>query len=123
MPHHCDSAKGDLSGVHAGSPEKTGTVADPGGMPDEFPRFRFSFTPAGLLLIPVFLYRKCVSPYMPDCCRFTPSCSVYAAQAILTHGACKGFGLAVWRILRCNPFCRGGYDPVPPKHIHPRSIR
>ncbi|MBO5909328.1 MAG: membrane protein insertion efficiency factor YidD [Clostridia bacterium] len=63
----------------------------------------------------VKFYQKCISPYFPGCCRFTPTCSNYAIEALRVHGAIKGTALAVWRILRCNPFCRGGYDPVPPK--------
>lgn len=47
------------------------------------------------------------------CCRFTPTCSQYAREAIERYGALCGGGLALWRLLRCNPFCRGGYDPVP----------
>ena len=47
------------------------------------------------------------------CCRFYPTCSQYAWEAITKYGALKGTGLAIWRILRCNPFCKGGYDPVP----------
>ena len=58
-------------------------------------------------------YRKFISPLLPPSCRFTPTCSEYAIEAIQKHGAWKGSLLAVWRILRCNPFCRGGYDPVP----------
>ena len=61
------------------------------------------------------LYRKCISPLKIPCCRFTPTCSAYAIEAISVHGCIKGTALAVWRILRCNPFCKGGYDPVPPK--------
>ena len=49
------------------------------------------------------------------CCRFYPTCSQYALEAIQKYGAFKGFFLALWRILRCNPFCKGGYDPVPLK--------
>lgn len=60
-------------------------------------------------------YRKYISPLTPGCCRFTPTCSAYAMEAIEVHGALKGSLLSVWRILRCNPFCKGGYDPVPPK--------
>ena len=47
-------------------------------------------------------------------CRFTPSCSNYMIEALQEHGPVRGFGLGLWRILRCNPFCKGGYDPVPP---------
>lgn len=52
------------------------------------------------------------------CCRFTPTCSVYAITALEKHGALKGTALAVWRILRCNPLCKGGYDPVPEPKKH-----
>ncbi len=58
-------------------------------------------------------YRKIISPLLPNACRFTPTCSEYALEALDKHGALKGSILATWRILRCNPFCRGGYDPVP----------
>ena len=61
------------------------------------------------------LYRKHISPAKIPCCRFTPTCSAYAIEAIETHGALKGGALALYRILRCNPLCKGGYDPVPPK--------
>ena len=63
-------------------------------------------------------YQKFLSPLKGGpCCRFTPSCSAYALEAFMKRGFFVGFGLTVWRILRCNPFCRGGYDPVPPKRI------
>ncbi|MBR4910707.1 MAG: membrane protein insertion efficiency factor YidD [Clostridia bacterium] len=61
------------------------------------------------------LYRKLISPLKLPSCRFTPTCSQYAIEAIEVHGAFKGSFLAIRRILRCNPFCKGGYDPVPPK--------
>lgn len=60
-------------------------------------------------------YQKHISPHKIPCCRFTPSCSAYAVEAITVHGAFKGLFLAVKRVLRCNPLCKGGYDPVPPK--------
>lgn len=60
------------------------------------------------------IYRHCISPFKgAACCRFTPTCSQYAVEAIEKYGALKGGLLAAWRILRCNPFCKGGYDPVP----------
>lgn len=63
------------------------------------------------------VYQKHISPHKIPCCRFTPSCSAYAVEAIRVHGAFKGVFLAIKRILRCNPLCKGGYDPVPPKKI------
>lgn len=76
---------------------------------------------AALLALPVRAYRRWISPVLGRNCRFTPSCSEYALGALQTHGACKGSLLAAWRILRCNPFCKAGYDPVPPRGrwVHP----
>ncbi|MBE6624783.1 MAG: membrane protein insertion efficiency factor YidD [Ruminococcaceae bacterium] len=68
-------------------------------------------------------YRKLISPLLPNACRFTPTCSEYALEALDKHGAIKGSILATWRILRCNPFCRGGYDPVPEKFTLRREPR
>lgn len=62
-------------------------------------------------------YRKFLSPLKPNCCRFTPTCSAYALEAFTKRGFFVGLGLSVWRVLRCNPFCRGGYDPVPDKPL------
>lgn len=62
-------------------------------------------------------YQKNISPQKKPCCRFTPSCSQYAVEAISMYGAFKGSLMALWRILRCNPFCKGGYDPVPEKKV------
>ncbi len=70
---------------------------------------------SGLLICVIKIYKKTISPKKIPCCRFTPCCSEYAIEAISVHGAIKGTALAVWRILRCNPFCHGGYDPVPEK--------
>lgn len=61
----------------------------------------------------VKFYKKAISPYLPNACRFTPTCSEYAIQAIEKYGAFKGGAMAVWRILRCNPFGKGGYDRFP----------
>ena len=66
-----------------------------------------------LLILPILFYRQFISPFTPPSCRFTPTCSEYARQAILKHGPFKGLALAVWRILRCNPWGGSGYDPVP----------
>ena len=66
-----------------------------------------------LLIQPIRFYQRFISPYTPPTCRFTPSCSQYALEAICKHGPFKGLALAVWRILRCNPWGGSGYDPVP----------
>jgi putative membrane protein insertion efficiency factor len=60
------------------------------------------------------LYQRAVSPFLPRVCRFHPSCSVYAVEAIEVHGLTRGAALAAWRLARCQPFARGGFDPVPP---------
>ena len=60
-------------------------------------------------------YQRHISPGLPPRCRFNPTCSHYALEAIEVHGAAKGAGLALLRILRCNPLFKGGYDPVPPR--------
>ena len=65
------------------------------------------------------LYRKFISPLKPPCCRFTPTCSAYAIEAFQKRGFFAGLILTTWRILRCNPFGRGGYDPVPEKGFKP----
>ena len=57
-------------------------------------------------------YQRFVSPALPPSCRFVPTCSEYGYEAIAKYGIIKGGRLAVWRVLRCNPFGRGGYDPV-----------
>lgn len=61
------------------------------------------------------LYQRFISPLKPPTCRFRPTCSAYALEAYRSRGFFVGTALTVWRILRCNPFCRPGYDPVPRK--------
>ena len=60
-------------------------------------------------------YKKYISPHLGHHCRFVPTCSEYAMQALAVHGLGKGLLLTAWRLLRCNPFGKGGYDPVPEK--------
>ena len=66
-----------------------------------------------IMLSLIRFYRSQISPLLPPACRFTPTCSQYALTAIERFGALRGGWLALKRILRCNPFCKGGYDPVP----------
>ena len=76
---------------------------------------RLTSLPAKGLLLLVRLYRVLLSPLKPACCRFTPTCSAYALEAIRVHGAIRGSLLTLWRIMRCHPFYHGDlYDPVPP---------
>jgi len=58
-------------------------------------------------------YKRHISPSLPPGCRFQPTCSEYTYEAIERHGVIKGIGLGLWRLLRCNPFSKGGLDPVP----------
>ena len=61
----------------------------------------------------ISFYQRYISPSRPPACRFQPTCSHYGYEAIERHGVIRGIGLIAWRLLRCNPFNRGGYDPVP----------
>jgi len=69
-----------------------------------------------ILIAFVKVYQYTISPLLGPRCRYYPSCSNYAVEALREHGAVRGLGLATWRLLRCNPFSNGGYDPVPPRH-------
>lgn len=68
-------------------------------------------------------YQRAVSPYLGHWCRFEPSCSEYTRRALRRHGLLRGLGMGVWRILRCNPFNRGGWDPVPPPPDGERAVQ
>ena len=70
--------------------------------------------PGRLLLLLLRGYQRFISPLTPPTCKFYPSCSQYAVIAVQRHGAIRGTGLAVWRVLRCNPWNLGGVDDVPP---------
>jgi putative membrane protein insertion efficiency factor len=65
-----------------------------------------------IMVLPIRLYQRLLSPALGQRCRYYPSCSEYAAQAIGRFGILRGLVLAAWRLLRCNPFSRGGFDPV-----------
>ena len=66
-----------------------------------------------VLLVLLGAYRRLVSPLLPPACRFHPTCSAYAAEAVRRHGALRGLFLALKRLARCHPLCEGGIDPVP----------
>ncbi len=65
-------------------------------------------------IAPIRFYQRFISPAFPRRCKYHPTCSAYAVQAIQRYGILKGTALAAWRLMRCNPFSHGGYDPVPP---------
>ncbi len=66
-----------------------------------------------IFIIPIRLYQWCISPFLPNSCRYTPTCSQYGIEAIEKHGIFKGGFLLIKRLLRCNPWGGHGYDPVP----------
>ncbi len=85
----------------------------------------------------ITLYRTAISPMLGPRCKYHPTCSAYALDAVRVHGAAKGTALAAWRLVRCNPFSKGGFDPVPdrgswrpdvypdgrPRHLEPAPDR
>ena len=68
------------------------------------------------LIAVIRAYQYAISPLLGQRCKYYPSCSSYAVDALREHGVVRGSGLATWRLLRCNPFSNGGYDPVPSRH-------
>ena len=73
--------------------------------------------PLVLVTAPVRLYQRVISPALPRRCKYEPTCSAYAVEAFRTHGVVRGSILAMWRLVRCNPFSHGGYDPVGAQRI------
>ena len=67
-----------------------------------------------IVLLPVYAYRYLISPVLPPACRFYPTCSAYAVEAVMEHGILKGGWLTLRRLARCHPWAEGGVDPVPP---------
>lgn len=74
-----------------------------------------------IMIALIKFYQRCISPVKPPCCRFTPTCSAYAIEAFTKRGFFVGLILTVWRLLRCNPFSKGGYDPVPERGFRNRK--
>ena len=73
--------------------------------------------PQSALILLVKGYRLLLSPSLGSACRFEPSCSAYSLESLQRHGAVAGAGLTLWRLVRCQPWCDGGHDPVPLKHF------
>ncbi|MDR2658535.1 MAG: membrane protein insertion efficiency factor YidD [Spirochaetaceae bacterium] len=72
-----------------------------------------TFNPRSIILLLIRFYQRAVSPHFPPCCRYYPTCSSYAYESVQKYGAARGLYLSLSRILRCHPFHKGGYDPVP----------
>jgi putative membrane protein insertion efficiency factor len=75
-----------------------------------------------MALLPLRVYQRAISPALPRRCKYDPTCSAYAVQAIESYGILRGAVLAGWRVLRCNPFSRGGYDPVSAQTLFKRPM-
>ena len=78
---------------------------------------------SGVILAPIRAYQRFISPAMPRRCKFYPTCSAYAIDAVREFGVLRGLVLAGWRLLRCNPFSHGGYDPVENQTLFKRHRR
>ncbi|SFO15204.1 putative membrane protein insertion efficiency factor [Pseudonocardia ammonioxydans] len=129
-PDHCDSHRSvsdrsdsDHSGSDQSGSDQSGSDFDPGDTasshepPPQAPRT----LGARAAVAAVRWYQVWISPNLLPSCRFMPSCSAYAVEALTVHGAIRGIGLTVWRLLRCAPWHPGGWDPVPPPRGPGRS--
>lgn len=117
MPDHFHSKESHSGAENASRGAAAEEYVPESGTVPEFPDVKLTFSFSGFLLLLLLVYKKTISPLLPRCCRFTPTCSAYAAEAIMVHGPFKGMLLAAGRLLRCQPFCKGGYDPVPPRTV------
>jgi putative membrane protein insertion efficiency factor len=99
---------------HASEGRKEGAVTgnDTGAVPGRTARAARS-----LVTAPIMVYQKAISPLIPRRCKYEPSCSRYAVDAVRQYGVLRGLVLAAWRLLRCNPWSYGGYDPVEAQHV------
>jgi uncharacterized protein len=77
----------------------------------------------GVVVAPIALYQRVISPAIPRRCKYEPTCSRYAVEAIREYGILRGAVLATWRLLRCNPWSYGGYDPVEAQRVFPVGHR
>ena len=114
VPHGLDSPLQDQKSLSTDGDEGTCRTSCCGRSPaGTSAKGSCGFT-AGALILLIKIYQKFISPLYPPCCRFQPTCSHYAVEALRTHGLIRGLVLGVRRILRCHPWHPGGYDPVPP---------
>lgn len=123
---HDASSKGGGNGAEAECPQH---AEEPDG-PDSPKNSESVGRPVGLItrgvLAPIRAYQRWISPALPRSCRYYPTCSAYAVEAVTVHGALKGTLLAAWRLLRCNPLTPGGVDHVPDpgrwRYHHPHDV-
>jgi len=113
MSFHSNSEEKHLYCKNGRCEERTGGFIRQDMIPGYFPMIKPGFNFKSFFLILICIYKRTISPWIPPCCRFTPTCSAYMAEAIIRYGVIRGVALGTWRLLRCNPFCKGGYDPVP----------
>jgi uncharacterized protein len=90
------------------------TASTPGGSPPAKAAIRVA---RAIVLAPIVVYQRLISPAIPRRCKYEPSCSRYAVEAIREYGILRGVVLAGWRLLRCNPWSYGGYDPVEAQRV------
>jgi hypothetical protein len=83
----------------------------------------FARTVRAVILAPIVLYQRAISPALPRRCKYEPTCSHYAVEAIGSYGILRGVVLASWRVLRCNPWSDGGYDPVQAQRVFKTRAR
>ena len=89
----------------------------------ERPASRAAWLARSLAVAPIALYQRVISPAIPRRCKYEPTCSRYAIEAIRRYGPARGFVLAAWRLLRCNPWSHGGYDPVEAQRVFAAAHR
>ena len=105
------------------SARAAGRAAEARPTVDAAPVGRAARTARALVIAPVIAYRKLISPALPRRCKYEPTCSQYAVDAVRRFGILRGLVLAAWRLLRCNPFSYGGYDPVEAQRVFHRARR
>ena len=117
MSNGSDPEKNDIGCEAAGCSGENGEASEAcriGEVNRKFDPSRW-YSPAEWCILLVRIYQLIITPWLPNSCRFSPTCSSYSIEALRIHGLIKGVLLTGWRLLRCQPLCKGGYDPVPPR--------
>ena len=114
MSYNFNSQKKNARSKTAGCPARYDSLAGEGEKTEIIKLRKINvLSISAPFLLSLYVYKKIISPLLPSSCRFYPTCSEYAFIAFKRYGIFKGFYLSLKRLLRCNPFCEGGYDPVP----------